>query len=315
MRVPRYDVALRSSCCWAPCRAPRAFSGILAAGRRACAATAGGGGGGGGGGLGSNNKPPPSAATPPLREPTTKRAPPPPEEYEGLTRWPQLTSVPGALRCLDWVGTCAFAVSGSMLAGTYGLSALGCTVVGMTTALGGGAIRDFIFGTVPVSFIEEYEYLIMAAISAAATFVVCYAYAPTAADLAAYDAAMFFCDTIGIGAFCVIAVMFAARRNFPMTLVLLCTLLTCTGGGMMRDLIVGRPVRVLNTYLEAYAETVLCGACVYMGLKKLRMPLAVRCIGAWTTVVALRCLATYYNFSLPQAVALRTVSKPPVYPR
>lgn len=234
-----------------------------------------------------------------------------PDPAEGMPRYPSLKSVMGCMRLLDYVGTCAFAVSGSLLAATYGLNAFGCTCVGATTALGGGAIRDIIMGTLPVSFIDEYDYLFYALLAAGLTFCFALFYAPTPKHMAAYESAMFVLDTIGLGAFCVIGTAYGSRRGLPLILILLGTVLTCTGGGVVRDLMVRRPVRILNNYAEAYAETVIAGCLAYLFVKKLGFATAYRAIAGWLTVVVARWLATTYNYSLPQAVALRTKYQPP----
>jgi uncharacterized membrane protein YeiH len=141
---------------------------------------------------------------------------------------------------------------------------------------------------------------------------VCLYYSPTPAHMDQYERVMFWLDTVGIAAFCVIGTMFGARRGLPLILVLMGTLFCCTGGGVMRDLAIRRPIRILNNYAEAYAETVICGSLVYMLIKKLNYPIAYRAIGGWLTVVIARCIVSTYNLSLPQATALRKTIQPPV---
>jgi len=225
------------------------------------------------------------------------------QPYEGMPRYPAL-SVLGGLRFLDYMGTCAFAVGGSLCAGMYGLSALGCVVVGTITALGGGTVRDFVFGRGSAFWIEEWEYLAMAIACAAATFAVCYLYEPTAENMARYDATMFWADTIGLGAFAVIGTMFGCRLKYNPLLILVGTLMTCTGGGIIRDILVRRPPRVLNNYAEAYAETTICGGAVYLALRAAAVNMPTRVVLSASTVVALRCAAASTNFSMPHAVAL-----------
>lgn len=63
-------------------------------------------------------------------------------EVDGMPRLAGVGSIPGVLRGMDWMGTCLFAMSGSIAAGSVGMDALGCTLVGTVTAVGGGTIRD-----------------------------------------------------------------------------------------------------------------------------------------------------------------------------
>jgi uncharacterized membrane protein YeiH len=214
-------------------------------------------------------------------------------------------SVMGGLRGLDYMGTCAFAVSGSLCAATYGLNALGCVCVGAITALGGGTVRDCIFGRGPAFWIEEWEYVAMAIACAAATFIVCWSHDPTPQTMAAYEDVMFWADTIGLGAFAVIGTMFGCRLGLNPLLILVGTIMTCTGGGIIRDVLVRRPVRVLNNYAEAYAETTVCGGVSYLAMRAVGIHLPVRVVVSAGVVVALRCAAASTNFALPQAIALR----------
>lgn len=236
------------------------------------------------------------------------------DPFESMPRYPSFNSVMGCVRGLDYLGTIAFSVSGSLLAATYGLNAFGCITVGATTALGGGAIRDIIFGTLPVAFIDEYEYLIFALAAAAITFTCCLLYTPTPKHMADYESAMFWLDTVGLGAFCVIGTMYGARRGLPLILILLGTVLCCTGGGVCRDLMVRRPPRILNNYAEAYAECVILGSLVYCLVKKARFSTAYRAVAGWSTVVVARYIAATYNYSLPQAIALRSKYQAPSHP-
>ena len=78
--------------------------------------------------------------------------------------------VPAALRGLDYVGTVAFAASGTMVAGHAGMDILGCTMVGTITSLGGGTIRDLLLGRTPVFWFREVEYLLLCVGTALAAF-------------------------------------------------------------------------------------------------------------------------------------------------
>ena len=50
-------------------------------------------------------------------------------------------------------------------------------------------------------------------------------------------------DTVGVAAFCVIGAQNALRLALPGIVVVGCGAITATGGGVVRDLLVGRPVR------------------------------------------------------------------------
>ena len=113
--------------------------------------------------------------------------------------------VPAALRGLDYVGTVAFAASGTMVAGHAGMDILGCTMVGTITSLGGGTIRDLLLGRTPVFWFREVEYLLLCVGTALAAF-----YAHDKLEGPAAEQALWWGDTLGIGAFSVVGAQAAA---------------------------------------------------------------------------------------------------------
>ena len=225
---------------------------------------------------------------------------------ESLPRYPEATPL-GVLRGLDYMGTVSFAISGSVTAATCGLDLVGCTVVGCITALGGGTIRDAIFGKLPVFWLDEREYFYMALASAFATFCACCTFEFDKYE--AYEFIMFWTDTIGLGAFAVIGTMYAIRLKYSIVLILLCTLITCTGGGIIRDTLCRRPVRVLYPYQDTYAATTVVGGASWLMMRQVNLPLLVRTPIAVGTVVGLRYAAATTGFHLPAADLLLSRQK------
>ncbi len=112
-------------------------------------------------------------------------------------------------------------------------------------------------------------------------------------------AAMFWSDALGLGAFCVIGAQNAIRARLPLVTALVTAGLTCTGGGVIRDTLCKRPVRVINSHMELYGSTALSGICVYFTLRRLAVPLPVRILGGMIT-----CIGSSSSFaSLPLALA------------
>lgn len=218
---------------------------------------------------------------------------------EGMPRYPNW-SVMGACRGLDYAGTSVFAVSGAIAASTGGMSFLGSTVVGCITALGGGTVRDIIWGKTPAFWLSEKEYLYMSIVSASGAFVACAVIDPSHAAL---QSILFWGDTFGLGAFCVIGTMYAARMGLSYTMIMLCCLITCTGGGVIRDTLLRRPARVLHSHAEVYAETALGGGTAYMMARTMLLPLQYRALVGMATCISMRVYASTHDvrqWSLPQ---------------
>ena len=144
---------------------------------------------------------------------------------DGLTRYPTLTSSHGILRTLDWIGTVAFATSGTITAGYAGLDLLGCTIVGTITSIGGGTVRDLLLGQTPVFWMLEYEYIMLCLLASVCTFYTWKDLEDNGNGIITENGMhltlacvhfiifllsniigrfMFWTDTIGVGAFCVI---------------------------------------------------------------------------------------------------------------
>lgn len=221
-----------------------------------------------------------------------------PVEEDIMPRHPQL-SVPGFMRFCDYFGTWVFAISGTLTAATSGLDLLGCVVVGSITALGGGTARDMIMGQGRRAFwFDEPEYLWISVLTSFATFFL-WTQVSSATGVEEDGAAMFWSDALGLGAFCVIGAQNAIRARLPLVTALVTAGLTCTGGGVIRDTLCKRPVRVINSHMELYGSTALSGICVYFAMRRLAVPLPVRILGGMTTCIGMRYASWTYNLKLP----------------
>ena len=74
----------------------------------------------------------------------------------------------------EFIGTIAFAISGAMIAIDRGLDLFGVVFLAITTALGGGTIRDIILGHFPPRMFYSYQYLGISVISALIVFLLMY---------------------------------------------------------------------------------------------------------------------------------------------
>jgi uncharacterized membrane protein YeiH len=72
---------------------------------------------------------------------------------------------------IQWIAIGVYAASGAMAAERARLDLFGAAVVGMTTALGGGVIRDVILGIHPPTVLKNWPFLVVAATSPTPTAV------------------------------------------------------------------------------------------------------------------------------------------------
>ncbi len=219
---------------------------------------------------------------------------------DGLTRYPSLSSPNGLLRCLDWLGTVSFACSGTLTAGYAGLDLLGCTIVGTITAIGGGTVRDMLLGSLPVFWMVEYEYILLSIATCGLTFFG-WKELENRKLIEEDGALMWWTDTLGVGAFCVIGAQNGIRRNMSFVICVICGLLTTTFGGVIRDTLCKRPVRILNSHAELYGTTALCGASAFLVARSIGANPAIRMTAGAVTAMSMRYWASDNNIKLPLA--------------
>ncbi len=70
---------------------------------------------------------------------------------------------------LQMIGTAVFAVTGVLAVNRRGLDALGGTVLGTVTSLGGGTIRDVVIRA-PVFWLVDTNYLLVAVVASLVAF-------------------------------------------------------------------------------------------------------------------------------------------------
>ena len=75
---------------------------------------------------------------------------------------------------MEMIGTIAFAASGAMVAVDRAMDIFGVIVLGVTTAVGGGAVRDVILGIVPPAMFQRPIYTIVATFTSCIVFLILY---------------------------------------------------------------------------------------------------------------------------------------------
>jgi len=209
------------------------------------------------------------------------------------------------LRFMDLFGTGVFAHGGVIAAGKRGLDLLGCVVVGCVTAMGGGTLRGALIGIEgahPVFWIAEPEYLIVALVASLCTFFFWpKLLSKEVRESKAMETAVNWLDALSLGGFCIIGANAALVRNLGPLLAVALSTVTCTGGGVIRDVFLRQPVRVLHSNAELYGTTAIAGAVVY-ALFVCQFPGVshdVRCVLSASTVVFLRWRAWKQGLKLP----------------
>lgn len=206
------------------------------------------------------------------------------------------------LFALEAVGTVAFASSGAMTAIDKNLDLLGIIVLGVTTAVGGGMIRDIIIGKVPPSLFVNPIYVLMALVTVLLLFAVIrfHSYLMSGFYRQTYDKIMNLFDAVGLGAFTVVGIDTAVSAGFGdyRFLAVFLGVITGVGGGILRDIMADQTPYVLCKHVYACAS--IAGALLYIALMDL-IPADAAMVICSAVVVLIRLLAAKYRWNLPRA--------------
>lgn len=99
---------------------------------------------------------------------------------------------------LELIGTLAFAASGAMTGVRKNMDIFGVAILGLTTAVGGGVIRDLILGSTPPRTFQDPIYAGLAVATAIAVFIVARR-GWFEGRHQFYDLAMLVMDSLGLG--------------------------------------------------------------------------------------------------------------------
>ena len=192
---------------------------------------------------------------------------------------------------MELLGTVAFAMSGAFVAIEKKMDILGVAILGITTAIGGGIIRDLLIGHTPPESLVNPVFAFVALSVSLIVFI------PKLRRRIDLDSRwMVLVDAIGLGVFTVIGCSTAvAFHNFCLQVFL--GVLTGVGGGVLRDVFAAQKPMIFVKHFYALAS--LIGAVLYSAL------LPVHEIGAMAAgiavIVILRMLAAKYKWHLPKA--------------
>ena len=116
---------------------------------------------------------------------------------------------------IEIIGTVAFASSGALTGIHKNMDIFGVNVLGITTAIGGGIIRDIILGIHPPGTFRDPIYVLVSIVTATLLFIVVYYNRQLLESrmMAAYDKVMMTMDAVGLGAFTVIGIYTAVSPS------------------------------------------------------------------------------------------------------
>ncbi len=203
------------------------------------------------------------------------------------------------LLILEIVGTVSFAVSGALTGLKKDMDIFGISILGLTTAVGGGIIRDLLLGITPPMTFRNPVYAIAAILTSIIVFL-----PPIRRVLLSNSRLnsllLRVTDSLGLAVFTVngIQVAFNMEQNYDLFLLVFLGTVTGVGGGVMRDVMAGdKPFIFVK---QVYACAAIVGALLCALLWK---PFGSTCamLSGLAAIFIIRLLSAHYRWSLPKA--------------
>ena len=195
-------------------------------------------------------------------------------------------------------GTIAFAISGALVGISRRMDIFGILVLALSTAIGGGIIRDVLVGNIPPNSFKTSLYIVLTTVI---TFIIFFIYRN---QILRYMSRRklrkmyLLADTLGLASFTVTGttIGFNAYPEYPLFAIIL-GLITAVGGGIIRDVLAQRIPSVLQE--EIYALPSIIGGIVFYLIAiigddywYLASPIS------FFVVFFLRMIGIYYHLSL-----------------
>lgn len=202
---------------------------------------------------------------------------------------------------LEIMGVIAFSISGAMVAIDNKLDIFGVIFLGIMTSLGGGITRDILIGKLPPQMFGNYRCIVASVITAVLVFILGYLTREYyRAHVKLIETINNIFDAIGLGVFSVSGIQIAINTGFGYNKFLLVFLgmITGVGGGLIRDIIVGRTPVIFTKHIYAIAS--ILGGILYLVCCGLGTADWIASMISILFIFLIRMLSTYFKWNLPK---------------
>ena len=197
----------------------------------------------------------------------------------------------------DIIGTIAFSLSGALVGLSKKMDIFGVIVLSVSTAVGGGMIRDVLINVVPPTALVNTTNLILAIATATIVSILYGAYHITPTQKRRLIVMFHISDTLGLAAFTVTGVIAGlAQKDAQYTLPIFFGLLTAVGGGVLRDLMAQRMPTVLHA--DIYAVASFIGAFFVCFMQKMHGDMQAASWFGFFIVVLIRVGAIHFGWQI-----------------
>lgn len=193
------------------------------------------------------------------------------------------------------IGITAEGMTGALAAGRHNMDWFGVIFIACVTAIGGGSIRDVLFGHYPLTWVAHPEYLVIICFAALITTKIPY-------FVERFEKAFLVLDALGLAVFSVIGARVGMDLHSSGAMAVAGAVITGVFGGILRDIFCARIPLVFQK--ELYASIALLTGSLYVVLNFINsyyFSLSENFITIFSLLVGFvaRLLAIRYHLGLP----------------
>jgi uncharacterized membrane protein YeiH len=192
---------------------------------------------------------------------------------------------------LDWFGIVVFATTGALVASRKQMDIVGFVLLGVSTGIGGGTIRDVLMDARPVFWVREPTYLVTCVLVSCAAFFL--AHIPQSRFRL-----LLWCDAVGVALFAVTGAEKALLAGTAPIVAVTMGVITATFGGIVRDILGGESPVILTR--EIYVSAALGGAALFVLLAEIGIARDYALASGFLLAFAIRAAALQWSWSLPR---------------
>ena len=190
---------------------------------------------------------------------------------------------------IEILGTLAFAISGIRLASAKRFDWFGAYVVGFTTAIGGGTVRDLMLSLTPFWMLDP-TYLVVTAVALLSVIVF-------GRYVIRFNNTFFIFDAIGLGLFTVVGIEKTLSAGFPLWVGVIMGTITGAAGGVLRDILINEEPLIFRK--EIYALACVFGGLVFWLCQLIGLGVGATEVATASSVILARIVAVHYGLKLP----------------
>ncbi len=192
------------------------------------------------------------------------------------------------------LGLSSFMLTGALVAIKNKMDLAGVIFLAAISGLGGGTIRDILL-QIPIFWMQHNWYLYLALVIGVVTF---YFYHTLKKYITRrlFEKALELFDVLGATSFMIMSVSSAKLSHQSTMISIVLSVITCIGGGALRDIICGEIPVVFKS--ELYATSVVLGSSIYIAVEHFNTNLAIAF--ACIFLISFRFTVSHFKIRLPK---------------